>query len=253
MLALWERSPRSLGELADELAMEPATLSPLVKRLEAQGTGRRRGAPTTSACSTSASPSRARRCANKRSRFRGRSWRASGWMPPSRGAARGRSPRSRREARRVTGARTSGLVPFWTCGHSLGESRNGVLGSGERCVRDDAAQHRRPHRSEQRKPPCASRSHQTAGPRHGPPSRRPRRLALALAGVASRPRRRPRPPTPPRRRRPTSVEINLVTINDFHGRIEASAPPPADRARSRRRSSSSARRTRTPSSPPRAT
>lgn len=37
MLALWESSPRSLGELAGELAMEPATLSPLVKRLEAQG------------------------------------------------------------------------------------------------------------------------------------------------------------------------------------------------------------------------
>lgn len=37
MLALWQRSPRSLGELAEELAMEPATLSPLVKRLEAQG------------------------------------------------------------------------------------------------------------------------------------------------------------------------------------------------------------------------
>ncbi|WP_439593148.1 MarR family winged helix-turn-helix transcriptional regulator [Microbacterium sp.] len=37
MLALWESSPRALGELADELAMEPATLSPLVKRLEAQG------------------------------------------------------------------------------------------------------------------------------------------------------------------------------------------------------------------------
>ena len=37
MLALWETSPRSLGELADELAMEPATLSPLVKRLEQQG------------------------------------------------------------------------------------------------------------------------------------------------------------------------------------------------------------------------
>lgn len=37
MLALWEQSPRSLGEVADELAMEPATLSPLVKRLEAQG------------------------------------------------------------------------------------------------------------------------------------------------------------------------------------------------------------------------
>lgn len=37
MLALWEQSPRSLGDLADELAMEPATLSPLVKRLETQG------------------------------------------------------------------------------------------------------------------------------------------------------------------------------------------------------------------------
>ena len=37
MRALWEHSPRSLGELAEELAMEPATLSPLVKRLEAQG------------------------------------------------------------------------------------------------------------------------------------------------------------------------------------------------------------------------
>jgi DNA-binding MarR family transcriptional regulator len=37
MLALWEASPRSLGELAEALAMEPATLSPLVKRLEAQG------------------------------------------------------------------------------------------------------------------------------------------------------------------------------------------------------------------------
>jgi DNA-binding MarR family transcriptional regulator len=37
MLALWESAPRSLGELAEELAMEPATLSPLVKRLEAQG------------------------------------------------------------------------------------------------------------------------------------------------------------------------------------------------------------------------
>jgi MarR family transcriptional regulator, organic hydroperoxide resistance regulator len=37
MLALWERAPRTLGDLAAELAMEPATLSPLVKRLEAQG------------------------------------------------------------------------------------------------------------------------------------------------------------------------------------------------------------------------
>lgn len=37
MLALWETSPQALGELAADLAMEPATLSPLVKRLEAQG------------------------------------------------------------------------------------------------------------------------------------------------------------------------------------------------------------------------
>src|SRR3954463_875532 len=46
MLALWERSPRSLGELAEELAMEPATLSPLVKRLEAQGRVARGRRPT---------------------------------------------------------------------------------------------------------------------------------------------------------------------------------------------------------------
>lgn len=37
MLALWEETPRSLGALAADLAMEPATLSPLVKRLEVQG------------------------------------------------------------------------------------------------------------------------------------------------------------------------------------------------------------------------
>ncbi|WP_166317710.1 MarR family transcriptional regulator [Microbacterium excoecariae] len=37
MLALWEREPRSLGELAEEIALEPATASPLVKRLETQG------------------------------------------------------------------------------------------------------------------------------------------------------------------------------------------------------------------------
>lgn len=37
MLALWERSPRSLTDLAEEIAMDPATASPLVKRLEAQG------------------------------------------------------------------------------------------------------------------------------------------------------------------------------------------------------------------------
>lgn len=37
MLALWERSPRTLNDLADALYLEPATLSPLVKRLELAG------------------------------------------------------------------------------------------------------------------------------------------------------------------------------------------------------------------------
>ncbi|MFS6530981.1 MarR family transcriptional regulator [Microbacterium aurugineum] len=37
MLALWERAPRTLNELAVDLALEPATASPLVKRLEAEG------------------------------------------------------------------------------------------------------------------------------------------------------------------------------------------------------------------------
>nr|WP_205828868.1 MarR family transcriptional regulator [Microbacterium sp. B19(2022)] len=37
MLALWERAPRTLNDLALDLALEPATASPLVKRLEADG------------------------------------------------------------------------------------------------------------------------------------------------------------------------------------------------------------------------
>lgn len=37
MLALWERAPRTLNDLAADLAMEPATASPLVKRLESDG------------------------------------------------------------------------------------------------------------------------------------------------------------------------------------------------------------------------
>lgn len=37
MLALWERAPRSLNDLANELALEPASASPLVKRLEKDG------------------------------------------------------------------------------------------------------------------------------------------------------------------------------------------------------------------------
>lgn len=37
MLALWEREPRALNDLAAELALEPASASPLVKRLEKDG------------------------------------------------------------------------------------------------------------------------------------------------------------------------------------------------------------------------
>jgi len=45
MLALWERSPRSLGDLSETLVLEPATLSPLIKRLEAAGLVERRRNP----------------------------------------------------------------------------------------------------------------------------------------------------------------------------------------------------------------
>jgi DNA-binding MarR family transcriptional regulator len=37
MLALWQRNPRTVRDLGEALQLEPATLSPLLKRLEAQG------------------------------------------------------------------------------------------------------------------------------------------------------------------------------------------------------------------------
>ncbi|MCW2666446.1 MAG: putative transcriptional regulator [Frankiales bacterium] len=37
MLALWERSPRSVKDVASALSLDSATLSPLLKRLEAAG------------------------------------------------------------------------------------------------------------------------------------------------------------------------------------------------------------------------
>ena len=37
MLALWENSPRTVREISSALMLEPATLSPLLKRLEASG------------------------------------------------------------------------------------------------------------------------------------------------------------------------------------------------------------------------
>ncbi|MDJ0375964.1 MarR family transcriptional regulator [Cryobacterium sp. PH31-L1] len=41
MLALWDQSPRTLKGLGQTLCLEPATLSPLLKRLEASGYVRR--------------------------------------------------------------------------------------------------------------------------------------------------------------------------------------------------------------------
>ncbi|HEV7171676.1 MarR family transcriptional regulator [Pedococcus sp.] len=37
MLALWEQSPLRVADLAERLSLEPATLSPLLKRLEVAG------------------------------------------------------------------------------------------------------------------------------------------------------------------------------------------------------------------------
>jgi MarR family transcriptional regulator, organic hydroperoxide resistance regulator len=45
MLALWERSPRSVTQLSTVLALDPGTLSPLLKRLERIGYVERRRAP----------------------------------------------------------------------------------------------------------------------------------------------------------------------------------------------------------------
>lgn len=45
MLALWERSPRSVKDLSAALALDPGTLSPLLKRLEAAALVTRRRDP----------------------------------------------------------------------------------------------------------------------------------------------------------------------------------------------------------------
>ncbi len=41
MLALWEEAPLRVSQIAERLSLEPATLSPLLKRLEAAGHVRR--------------------------------------------------------------------------------------------------------------------------------------------------------------------------------------------------------------------
>lgn len=45
MLSLWGESPQSLGSIARALQLEPATLSPLLRRLEASGYVERRRNP----------------------------------------------------------------------------------------------------------------------------------------------------------------------------------------------------------------
>jgi DNA-binding MarR family transcriptional regulator len=46
MLALWERAPRTAREIAADLRLEPATLTPLLRRLEASGYVRRQRSET---------------------------------------------------------------------------------------------------------------------------------------------------------------------------------------------------------------
>jgi MarR family transcriptional regulator, organic hydroperoxide resistance regulator len=46
MLALWERAPLTVKEIGDLLSLEPATVSPLVRRLEGAGLVRRDPHPT---------------------------------------------------------------------------------------------------------------------------------------------------------------------------------------------------------------
>lgn len=45
MLALWEKAPRTVGELGDTLGLDPATLTPLLKRMEVGGLISRRRDP----------------------------------------------------------------------------------------------------------------------------------------------------------------------------------------------------------------
>lgn len=45
MLALWEKAPRTVGELGDTLGLDPATLTPLLKRMEVSGLISRRRDP----------------------------------------------------------------------------------------------------------------------------------------------------------------------------------------------------------------
>ena len=57
LLALWERSPRTVRDIGQALRLDPATLSPLLKRLEAAGlVTRRRNADDERALDVSLTP-----------------------------------------------------------------------------------------------------------------------------------------------------------------------------------------------------
>ena len=86
MLALWEDAPLRVAELADRLSLEPATLSPLLKRLEAGGLVRRGARPraTSGPSRPSADPRRGGASAVRAERIpRGRSSTGSAWRSAS--------------------------------------------------------------------------------------------------------------------------------------------------------------------------
>ena len=60
--ALWERDGLTIGAIGERLALEPSTITPAVKRLEAAGFLARRRSTTTSAWSRFISRGRARAC-----------------------------------------------------------------------------------------------------------------------------------------------------------------------------------------------
>ena len=242
MLALWERSPRSLGELADELALEPATLSPLVKRLEAQGGSSRTRRATTSACSTSRSPTGSRTAARRARR-----------SAPGHGAVGMDAARSPRCATR---SRRSPVAPTGAA-HAEADVGIGSVADGElfscpwqlasaprlaidapccRRIRALAAAAIGPITEEAscdlghtRSHPDRSTSHSPAARASAPPPPSSRSGAAARSSRPAGAR--------PRRRRCRSSRRN-----DFHGRIEQPTDAAGGRRGARRRGEAAARR-----------
>nr|BFF20045.1 hypothetical protein GCM10025730_35660 [Promicromonospora thailandica] len=82
MLALWERSPLSVKQLSGLLQLDPGTLSPLLKRLEAIGYVTRGRDPRDERALAVELTPRGAPCASRRCGCRRRSW--SGWACPPR-------------------------------------------------------------------------------------------------------------------------------------------------------------------------